>query len=238
MSQKNPKLASSKGNVKRPKTAKKEKVTVVLRDNIFGITKPALKRLLRRAGVKRISSSVYEKMRTLLKTHLETLVKDAVIFADNKKRKTLYVEDLEAALNINGIALAAGLNKNATKTKTLQSCSSRHVSDPISKASEPGTKKKHRFRPGTVALRAIRYHQSHSDCLAIPKANFERLIREVAQEFKDGVRFAKGFFDLTQLICENYLVEISKASNLLAIHAARETISVKDFDLVLQIRKG
>ena len=35
----------------------------VLRDNIQGITKPAIRRLARRGGVKRISGLVYEEVR-------------------------------------------------------------------------------------------------------------------------------------------------------------------------------
>ena len=42
----------------------------VLRDNIQGITKPAIRRLARRGGVKRISGLIYEETRGVLKVHL------------------------------------------------------------------------------------------------------------------------------------------------------------------------
>ena len=38
----------------------------VLRDNIQGITKPAIRRLARRGGVKRISGLIYEETRGML----------------------------------------------------------------------------------------------------------------------------------------------------------------------------
>ncbi|EFX86942.1 hypothetical protein DAPPUDRAFT_235736 [Daphnia pulex] len=38
----------------------------VLRDNIQGITKPAIRRLARRGGVKRISGLIYEETRGVL----------------------------------------------------------------------------------------------------------------------------------------------------------------------------
>ena len=41
----------------------------VLRDNIQGITKPAIRRLARRGGVKRISGLIYEETRGVLKVH-------------------------------------------------------------------------------------------------------------------------------------------------------------------------
>ena len=42
----------------------------VLRDNIQGITKPAIRRLARRGGVKRISGLIYEETRGVLKVLL------------------------------------------------------------------------------------------------------------------------------------------------------------------------
>ncbi len=44
----------------------------VLRDNIQGITKPAIRRLARRGGVKRISGLIYEETRGVLKVSLLT----------------------------------------------------------------------------------------------------------------------------------------------------------------------
>lgn len=42
----------------------------VLRDNIQGITKPAIRRLARRGGVKRISGLIYEETRGVLKASI------------------------------------------------------------------------------------------------------------------------------------------------------------------------
>ena len=46
-----------------------------------------------------------------------------------------------------------------------------------------GVKKPHRYRPGTVALREIRRYQKSTDLL-IRKLPFQRLVREIAQDFK------------------------------------------------------
>lgn len=51
-----------------------------------------------------------------------------------------------------------------------------------------GVKKPHRYRPGTVALREIRKYQKSTDLL-IRKLPFQRLVREIAQEFKTDLRF-------------------------------------------------
>ncbi|XP_037375045.1 uncharacterized protein LOC119251855 [Talpa occidentalis] len=50
----------------------------VLRDNIQGITKPAIRRLARRGGVKRTSGLIYEETRGVLKVFLENVIRDAV----------------------------------------------------------------------------------------------------------------------------------------------------------------
>lgn len=51
-----------------------------------------------------------------------------------------------------------------------------------------GIKKPHRFRPGTVALREIRRYQKSTELL-IRKLPFQRLVREIAQDFKTDLRF-------------------------------------------------
>jgi histone H3/H4 len=52
----------------------------ILRDNIQGINKGALRRLARRGGVKRISGLVYEEMRGCLKVFLENVLRDAITY--------------------------------------------------------------------------------------------------------------------------------------------------------------
>ena len=49
-------------------------------------------------------------------------------------------------------------------------------------------KKTHRFRPGTVVLCEIRRYQKSTELL-IRKLPFQRLMREVAQDFKADLRF-------------------------------------------------
>ncbi|GBP02301.1 Histone H4 [Eumeta japonica] len=56
----------------------------VLRDNIQGITKPAIRRLARR-GVKRISGLIYEETRGVLKVFLENVIRDAVTYTEHAK---------------------------------------------------------------------------------------------------------------------------------------------------------
>jgi len=61
----------------------------VLRDNIQGITKPAIRRLARRGGVKRISGLIYEETRGVLKVFLENVIRDSVTYTEHARRKTV-----------------------------------------------------------------------------------------------------------------------------------------------------
>ena len=77
----------------------------VLRDNIMGITKPAIRRLARRGGVKRISGMVYEETRGVLKIFLEQVIRDAVIYTEHARRKTVTTMDVVYALKRQGRTL-------------------------------------------------------------------------------------------------------------------------------------
>merc|ERR1711992_490524 len=88
----------------------------VLRDNIQGITKPAIRRLARRGGVKRISGLIYEETRGVLKVFLENVIRDAVTYTEHAKRKTVTAMDVVYALKRQGRTLY-GLVDNSISNK-------------------------------------------------------------------------------------------------------------------------
>lgn len=90
-------LGMGKGGCKRHRK--------VLRDNIQGVTKPAIRRLARRGGVKRISGLVYEETRGVLKIFLERVIKDALCYTEHARRKTVTALDVLYALKRNGKSL-------------------------------------------------------------------------------------------------------------------------------------
>ncbi len=77
----------------------------VLRDNIQGITKPVIRRLARRGGVKRISGLMYEETRSVLKVFLENVVRDAVTYTQYARRNTVTAMDVVHALKRQGRTL-------------------------------------------------------------------------------------------------------------------------------------
>jgi len=64
-------------------------------------------------------------------------------------------------------------------------------------------RKPHRFRPGTVAFKEIRRQQGNHPLPAFRKLPFERLVREIAQDFRSDVRFTKGALDALREISED-----------------------------------
>mmetsp|Transcript_51893 Transcript_51893/g.135119 ORF Transcript_51893/g.135119 Transcript_51893/m.135119 type:complete len:137 (-) Transcript_51893:468-878(-) len=100
---------------------------------------------------------------------------------------------------------------------------------------EGGVKKPFRYRPGTVALREIRKYQKSTELL-IRKLPFQRLIREIAQDFKTDLKFQSQAVLALQEAAEAYLVGLFEDTNLCAIHAKRVTIMPKDLQLARRLR--
>lgn len=92
-----------------------------------------------------------------------------------------------------------------------------------------------KFRPGTVALRQIRKYQKTSQLL-LRKLPFQRLVREIAQDYRANLRFSSTALEALQEASEAYVVGLFEDTNLCAIHAKRVTIMPKDMQLARRIR--
>ncbi|XP_041038161.1 uncharacterized protein LOC121274854 isoform X1 [Carcharodon carcharias] len=199
----------------------------VLRDNIQGITKPAIRRLARRGGVKRISGLIYEETRGVLKVFLENVIRDAVTYTEHAKRKTVTAMDVVYALKRQGRAgpsahrvrtghQAMARTKQTARKSTGGKAPRKQLATKAARKSAPatgGVKKPHRYRPGTVALREIRRYQKSTELL-IRKLPFQRLVREIAQDFKTDLRFQSSAVMALQEASEAYLVGLFEDTNL------------------------
>ncbi|XP_008580156.1 PREDICTED: uncharacterized protein LOC103598025 [Galeopterus variegatus] len=202
----------------------------VLRDNIQGITKPAIRRLARRGGVKRISGLIYEETRGVLKVFLENVIRDAVTYTEHAKRKTVTAMDVVYALKRQGrkaltiVAVESGRfamarTKQTARKSTGGKAPRKQLATKAARKSAPatgGVKKPHRYRPGTVALREIRRYQKSTELL-IRKLPFQRLVREIAQDFKTDLRFQSSAVMALQEACEAYLVGLFEDTNLCSL---------------------
>ncbi len=76
-----------------------------VKDPMSGLTKPAIRRLCRRGGVKRISNGIYDESRGVLKQFIDNVVKDALAYCEHARRKTVTAMDIIYALKRQGKTL-------------------------------------------------------------------------------------------------------------------------------------
>ncbi|XP_043695916.1 histone H3.3-like [Telopea speciosissima] len=96
-------------------------------------------------------------------------------------------------------------------------------------------KKPHRYRPRVEACREIRKYQKNTNLL-IKKQSFQRVVREIAQEFKADLRFQSHAILALHEAAEAFLTGLFADTNLCTTHAKRITIMPKDLWLAMRIR--
>jgi len=97
--------------------------------------------------------------------------------------------------------------------------------------------KKHRFRPGTVSLREIRKFQKVSNCLTFAKFPFERFIRDIINNYNNGMKISKEVFIVLQYYIEQFLVDFLRDANSAAVHSGRVKLMPSDINFICNIRK-
>lgn len=139
-----------------------------------------------------------------------------------------------------GIAEDKDESKTTPPPSSVESTVAADTSSTAGDAGTPGAqhklKKPRRYRPGTVALRQIRKYQKSTDLL-IRKLPFQRLVREIAEDRRPGLRFQSTAILCLQEAGESYLTGLFEDTNLCAIHAKRVTIFPKDMQLARRIRQ-
>jgi histone H3/H4 len=193
----------------------------ILRDNIQAITSNAVKRLARRAGVKRISSLVYEETRGITRVFLEDVLRSVIVRVGFTKSKTIKVKHVEPSLDVAMYSAAISDFK----------CHARKRAE-----KKEGSKRRH-HNPGTVALSDIRHYQK-GGCLMISRAAFNRVVREIAHYFNNDLRLSTDAALLLQYATESHLVHLFEGANTAALHAGRTGIQPKDLQFVRHLGSG
>lgn len=75
----------------------------ILRDNVYGLSKPSLRRLAYVAGVKRLQNQTYDDVRDKAKNFLNNILKDAITVMEHDRRSTLQTKDVLYSLDRHGI---------------------------------------------------------------------------------------------------------------------------------------
>lgn len=131
------------------------------------------------------------------------------------------------------------VDKKAGKPKSAKPTASQKASKSPKKSQKTTAsqkeRKERRNRPGTVALREIRKYQKSTDLL-LPRAPFQRVVREITGDYDPDLRFAAQALIALQEAAEAYLVGLFEDTQLCAIHAKRVTVQKKDMELARRIR--
>ena len=131
--------------------------------------------------------------------------------------------------------MATQSKQTAVKSKS----SKRALGNKKAKKSASGSsgmkQKSFRWRPGTVALREVRRLQKSTEML-VAKAPFSRLVREIAETHKAGLRFQASAVAAIQEATESFVVSLLSDANLTALHANRVTAMPRDLQLVRRLR--
>ena len=96
-------------------------------------------------------------------------------------------------------------------------------------------KPKRRYKKGTRALLDIRKYQKTTGFL-LKKLPFQRVVREISQDFRQNIRFKKFALEALQCSAEDYMVNLFKDTQYAAIHARRMTITPKDIAFTRLLR--
>ncbi|XP_036624071.1 uncharacterized protein LOC118857507 [Trichosurus vulpecula] len=188
----------------------------VLRDNIQGITKPAIRRLARRGGVKRISGLIYEETRGVLKVFLENVIRDAVTYTEHAKRKTVTAMDVVYALKRQGRTLYGFGDENSTIEPSIFEMSGRGKGG---KGLGKGGAKRHR--------KVLR-----DNIQGITKPAIRRLAR------RGGVKRISGLiYEETRGVLKVFLENVIRDAVTYTEHAKRKTVTAMDVVYALK-RQG
>nr|XP_025887139.1 uncharacterized protein LOC101252991 [Solanum lycopersicum] len=198
----------------------------VLRDNIQGITKPAIRRLARRGGVKRISGLIYEETRGVLKIFLENVIRDSVTYTEHARRKTVTAMDVVYALKRQGRTLygfGESQSPNHQKSKSTSL-----LYNFIRKMSGRGKGGKGLGKGGAKRHRKV----LRDNIQGITKPAIRRLAR------RGGVKRISGLiYEETRGVLKIFLENVIRDSVTYTEHARRKTVTAMDVVYALK-RQG
>ena len=203
------------------------------RETIQKITKPALRRLMARGGVKRVQGLVWEQSRGLLTVFLDRLLGLAVTVTEHERRKTLMPRDVATGATHMGITIAGPTHGKRSRKPVCKRTVSAGGRDQYGIQPSVYRDVEGAEASDAPAIRLIRRMQT-TMCPVFPRGPFKELVKETAAKFKD-VRVSTEAAEMVQVLAEEYLVGTYRDAQLCAIHANRQTIEVRDLQLAVHV---
>ena len=133
-----------------------------------------------------------------------------------------------------GTASAGKARKSGPKSGGSGKRKQRRTRVTFARKKKKGVKKPFRFRPGVLAMRDIKRYQANTQCL-LRRLPFQRVIREICQEWKSDARFQASALLALQEATEGFMIHLFSDMNSIALHANRVTVLRKDLALILGV---
>jgi histone H4 len=210
-----PKVAKSP----KAKTPKSKKVAAVSRSNLEAITNPAITRLARMAGVKKVGSDVFPEVRNVIHTKVDMIVKHALTYMEHAHRRKLMLDDVKHAYE-------SWMGKKMYGTAPNKFCAKHQ------RTKGAGGK----MKPGNLALIQIKFYQKQHDCFMVQMTPFNRLIKEVLHKHRKDTQISREAINAIHHMCEMGIVGLLEDANLVAIHSKRKGIRGADVVLAHRLR--
>lgn len=235
--------------------AAKSKASKKSKEPIMGITKGSIKRLAKRAGAPRVTSTLYDSLRDVIVEDLQRLLKTVTVYAVHAKRKTASASDVISAARLCGHPLVSSntvktfkndKRKKRAKNESTAATSPKSKGKSKSKKSRGGEEKsKRHYSSGTLAIRDINRAQKGSSFL-IRKEPFKRLVRTISSEFvnllhkvdpnnyesREDLRISARAFTFIQVYEETLLVKLLRGAFDVTLNGNRSSIQGKDLMII------
>lgn len=203
----------------------------VLRDNIYGISRNQMRRIgLKTGNIGSMGSLSFEEIRIKLRKFLDSTLRDAITHTEHSRRRTVSEDDIRFALERRG----GPFNKKILGSPPTSRCATYESSRRKSRGKSPKTgSKKRKASRGVSLVRRIRFYQKQHDCVHLPKLSTERVIREVAQDFKNDLRFSSKAINLMRYALELYIENVLRVAGFLSINRrGKGRVTHKDIQAV------
>jgi len=228
----------------------------IYRDNIQGVTKNAIQRMMYTAGITRAGGLCYEETRGIIKVKLEDIIYKIIIYLEHLRKKTVdeyivahcvtpklytYEPIARSCLGMRKRSKSRSRRSRSKRSRSRSRISRSKRSKSRSRSSRSKrTKSRSRSSRSKITksrssivktLKNIKFFQNRYECLNISMLPFSRIVREVTQDYKTDVRYTKKALILLQYSIETYIVKVFKEARNVAMHAKRTKVEPKDINI-------
>ena len=186
-------------------------------DYIMLISNNAITRLAYTAGVRELSNSSYDIIRSVIMVKSRDIIQKTISIMDHLHKHTIQVDMIDYALSLENMTMIEQPSDIKCPIPKYTNC------------------KKSRKR-GETAILNIKYYQNQSGCLQVSKSGFRKYILCEIQYYKTKPRISHDAIIKLQAVMETYIIKLLTQSQMIAVHAKRIGVTIRDIQLARVLR--